>query len=155
MKIVFSVVIICISLDMMLSMFPEFCIFFFNEHSSGGGVVAQSVWLLQPRGLAHQVPLSMEFSRQEYLSGLPCPPPGILLTQEWNSLSCIAGRFFTDWATREAHHLYTFRTELLVLFMIILRSSLYIRRISSLVWYEIQCFLQVIISLLILFIVFF
>ena len=25
--------------------------------------------------LAHQVPLSMGFSRQEYWSGLPCPPP--------------------------------------------------------------------------------
>ena len=24
----------------------------------------------------HQVPLSMGFSRQEYWSGLPCPPPG-------------------------------------------------------------------------------
>ena len=26
--------------------------------------------------VAHQAPLSMGFSRQEYLSGLPCPPPG-------------------------------------------------------------------------------
>ena len=25
--------------------------------------------------IAHQAPLSMEFSRQEYGSGLPCPPP--------------------------------------------------------------------------------
>ena len=29
-----------------------------------------------------QVPLSMEFSSQEYLSGLPCPPPGDLLNPE-------------------------------------------------------------------------
>ena len=28
---------------------------------------------------AHQAPLSMGFSRQEYWSGLPCPPPGDLL----------------------------------------------------------------------------
>ena len=28
--------------------------------------------------LAHQTPLSMGFSRQEYWSGLPCPPPGDL-----------------------------------------------------------------------------
>ena len=28
--------------------------------------------------LAHQTPLSMEFSRQEYWSGLPCSPPGHL-----------------------------------------------------------------------------
>ena len=128
-----------------------------------------------------QAPLSMEFSRQEYWSGLPCPPPGnlpnsgtdpgllhrkwtfpqlshqgslrtveraahpfsrgpswprnqtrppalqgdslpveppgkpensaagslsllqgILLTQESNQASCLAGGFFTSWATREA-----------------------------------------------------
>ena len=28
--------------------------------------------------VAHQDPLSMRFSRQEYWSGLPCPPPGDL-----------------------------------------------------------------------------
>ena len=28
---------------------------------------------------ACQAPLSMEFSRQEYWSGLPCPSPGVLL----------------------------------------------------------------------------
>ena len=28
--------------------------------------------------VAHQAPLSMEFSRQEYWSGVPCPPPGDL-----------------------------------------------------------------------------
>ena len=31
-----------------------------------------------PQTVAHQAPLSMEFSRQEYWSGLPCPPPGDL-----------------------------------------------------------------------------
>ena len=31
-----------------------------------------------PRTVAHQAPLSMKFSRQEYWSGLPCPPPGHL-----------------------------------------------------------------------------
>ena len=30
-------------------------------------------------GVAHQAPLSMEFSRQEYQSGLPSPSPGDLL----------------------------------------------------------------------------
>ena len=28
--------------------------------------------------VGHQAPLSMGFSRQEYWSGLPCPPPGDL-----------------------------------------------------------------------------
>ena len=31
-----------------------------------------------PWTLAYQAPLSMEFSRQECWSGLPCPPPGDL-----------------------------------------------------------------------------
>ena len=33
---------------------------------------------------AHQAPLSMEFSRQEYWSGLLCLLQGILSTQGWN-----------------------------------------------------------------------
>ena len=37
------------------------------------------VWLFAtPCTVAHQVPLFMGFSRQEYWSGLPCPPPGDL-----------------------------------------------------------------------------
>ena len=36
-------------------------------------VVSDSV---TPWTVAHQAPLSMGFSRQEYWSGLPCPPPG-------------------------------------------------------------------------------
>ena len=31
-----------------------------------------------PWTVAHQAPLSKEFSRQEYWSGLPCPPSGDL-----------------------------------------------------------------------------
>ena len=31
-----------------------------------------------PWTVAYQAPLSMGFSRQEYWSGLPCPPPGDL-----------------------------------------------------------------------------
>ena len=31
-----------------------------------------------PWSVAHQTPLSMGFSRQEYWSGLPFPPPGDL-----------------------------------------------------------------------------
>ena len=34
-----------------------------------------------PRTVAYQVPLSMGFSRQEYWSGLPCPPPEIFPTK--------------------------------------------------------------------------
>ena len=37
-----------------------------------------------PWTVAHQAPLSMGFSRQEYWSGLPCPRPGDFLTQGLN-----------------------------------------------------------------------
>ena len=53
--------------------------------------------------VAHQTPLSTEFSRQEFWSGLPCPPPGILPSQGLNPGLPIAGGFFTIWATRETH----------------------------------------------------
>ena len=38
-----------------------------------------------PWAVARQAPLSMEFSRQEYWSGLPFPSQGIFLTQGLNS----------------------------------------------------------------------
>ena len=56
--------------------------------------------------VVHQAPLSMGFSRQEYWSGLPCPPPGDLPNPgtETTSLmsSALAGGFFTTSATSEA-----------------------------------------------------
>ena len=33
-------------------------------------------FFVTPQTVAHQAPLSTGFSRQEYWSGLPCPPPG-------------------------------------------------------------------------------
>ena len=53
--------------------------------------------------VAHQAPLSMGFSRQEYWSALPCPPPGEFpnLGMEPVSLMSpsLAGRFFTTTTT--------------------------------------------------------
>ena len=64
---------------------------------------------MTPWTVAHQAPLSMEFSRQEYWSGLPCPSPG---ESSWPRdrtwVSCIAGGFFTIWATREAQIQYKY-----------------------------------------------
>ena len=37
--------------------------------------------------VARQAPLSMGFSRQEYWSGLPCPPPGDLPNPDIESRS--------------------------------------------------------------------
>ena len=60
-----------------------------------------------PWTVVYQAPLSMEFSRQEYGSGLACLPPGDLpnLGTEPASLMSpeLAGRFFTTSATWEAH----------------------------------------------------
>ena len=40
---------------------------------------------------------------QEYWSGLPFPSPGDhSQPRDWTLVSCTAGKFFTDWATREA-----------------------------------------------------
>ena len=41
-------------------------------HVHACSVVSDSV---TPQTIARQAPLSMEFSRQEYWSGLPCPSP--------------------------------------------------------------------------------
>ena len=50
--------------------------------------------------MAHQALLSMEFSRQEYWSGLPFPSPGDLPNSEIELRSpALAGRFFTTNAT--------------------------------------------------------
>ena len=55
------------------------------------------------RTIARQAPLSLGFSRQEYWSGLPCPPPGNLSdpgTEPVSRMSpALAGRFFTTSAT--------------------------------------------------------
>ena len=55
--------------------------------------------------VAHQAPLSMKFSRQEYWSGLPFPPPGDLPDPGIEPASLIspalAGGFFTTSATWE------------------------------------------------------
>ena len=56
--------------------------------------------------VAHQAPLSMGFSRQEYRSGLPCPLPGGLPnpgTEPTSLMSpALAVGFFTTRATWEA-----------------------------------------------------
>ena len=52
-----------------------------------------------PWTVAHQAPLSMGFSRQEYWSGLPFPPPGDLpnpgIKPEAPTSPALVGGFFT------------------------------------------------------------
>ena len=42
-----------------------------------------------PRTVTYQAPLPMGFSKQEYWSGLPCPPPGDLDPQIEPSSLCL------------------------------------------------------------------
>ena len=73
-----------------------------KEHSSVGVHVLRNFSHVQLCAtlwtVAHQAPLSMGFSRQEYWRGLPCPPPGDLPDPgiEPTSLMsyALAGRFF-------------------------------------------------------------
>ena len=52
-----------------------------------------------PWTVAHQAPLSLGFPRQEYWSGLPCPPPGDLpdpgMEPSSHTSPALAGGFFT------------------------------------------------------------
>ena len=62
--------------------------------------------LCDPMDCSLSVPLSMEFSRQEYWSGLPFPTPGDLPGPEIKPASlaspALASKFFTTSATQEA-----------------------------------------------------
>ena len=60
-------------------------------------VTSSCVWLFVTLWtIALQVPLSMEFSRQEYWSGLPCPPPGDLLDPGIELMSSVSPELQTD-----------------------------------------------------------
>ena len=55
--------------------------------------------------VAHQAPLSMGFSRQEYWTGLSFPSPGDLPNpgiKPWSP--ALVGRFFMEGATKKAPH---------------------------------------------------
>ena len=59
--------------------------------------LSETLWTV-----AHQAPLSVEFSRQEYCSGSPFPPPGESSPpRDWAQVFCTVGRCFTIWATKE------------------------------------------------------
>ena len=84
-----------------------------SESERVGGWVSQWEWmskwghfLATLWTVVHLPPLSMEFSRQGYWNGLPCPPPGDLPHPEIEPVSLMcpasASRFFTTCATLEA-----------------------------------------------------
>ena len=71
--------------------------------------------LSDPQTVDHQAPLSMGFAKQEYWSGLPCPPPGDLLNPGTEAASpvspALAGGFFTTNATCEASESPTYELK--------------------------------------------
>ena len=74
-----------------------------HTHTHFGGLVTKlCLTLANPWTVAHQAPLSMGFPRQDYSRRLPSPSsPGDLpdpRIKPW--VSCIAGRFFTNWVNR-------------------------------------------------------
>ena len=99
--------------------------------------------------VAHQAPLSMGFSRQEYWSGLPCPPPGDPdpgIDPASLMSPALAGGFFTTTTTWEAQFLcgWTASSELpsqilrLYLFLILLCIRYFFYRFAI----DISYFLQ-------------
>ena len=66
-------------------------------------MLSRVLLFLTPWTVAHQARLSMEFSRQEYWSGLPFSTPGDLANHGIEPASlespALAGRFFTTSAT--------------------------------------------------------
>ena len=53
-----------------------------NERNQVNVSLSRVRLFVTPWTVAHQMPLSIEFFRQEYWSGLPCPPPGDLPNPE-------------------------------------------------------------------------
>ena len=95
-------------------------------------VASVVVWLFEtPWTVARQAPLSMGFSRQEYWSGLPCPPPGASSwPRDWTCISCTASRFFTHWATQEACFTYRTKGQMLFVYLMLFfkQSGKYVMR---------------------------
>ena len=78
-----------------------------QEYVCMGSRFSRVQLLVTPWTVARQVPLSMGFSRQEYCSGLPFPPPGDLPDPEIKPVSLVspalAGGFFTTEPPGKAH----------------------------------------------------
>jgi len=74
---VFVCLCMCMSMYMCVYVYMSMCVcIYVCVHACWFVLVVSdsaSLWTI-----AHQTPLSMGFSRQEYWSGLPCPPPGNL-----------------------------------------------------------------------------
>ena len=84
---------------LMLTLHITLCACVLSHLSSFSHVLLiMTLWIV-----AHQAPLSMVFPRQEYWSGLPCPPPGDLPDpgiKPISLVSCTGKQILYLWATR-------------------------------------------------------
>ena len=69
------------------------------------GLVSQLCPILcDPMDYTRQAPLSMGILQARILEWVAMPSSrGSSQPRDWTQVSCIAGRFFTVWAIREAH----------------------------------------------------
>ena len=67
---------------------------------------------MTPWTVAHQAPLFMGFSRQEYWSGLPCPPPGDLSDPGIEPMSLTTPALADGFLTTAPPVLTTLQTDL-------------------------------------------
>ena len=101
-------------------------------HDGGGSdLVAQScLTLVTPWTVAHQAPLSVEFSRQEYWGKLPFSSPGYFLTQGSN-LGLLHCRWILYWLSHQQSAWYTIIVENLIILVIISMVPIY----SAYLWW--------------------
>ena len=100
-----------ISIPQSLSLFHPPSLFFIHTETHTHTFILSHVRLFfTPRTAAHQAPLSMGCSRQEYWSGLPCSPPGDLRSPGIKPICfmspALAGGFFTSNATIHLDRLF-------------------------------------------------
>ena len=74
-----------------------------HTHTATAAYSLQLCLTVWPYGLQPiRLLLSMEFSRQEYWSGLPFLSQRSSWARDQTHVSCISGGFFTSWATRKS-----------------------------------------------------
>ena len=107
--------------------YPLRCLWYYRACGGGGLVPKSCLTLVTPWTVAQQAPLSMGFSRQEYwsvtgvlLENNPVFPSPRGSSQPRNRtwVSCLAGRFFTYYTTREVQ-----RTWLILSLILILKTA--------------------------------
>ena len=79
--------------------FQRVCVFSRLQSCSRHVQLFATLWTV-----VRQAPLSMGILQARILEGVAMPSSrGSFQPRDWTQVSCIAGRFFTIWATREAH----------------------------------------------------